>query len=620
MQQSKALGSLEHSHGHTQRALALTEQILDYLLANAWISYLLIAALQLKVIWGIWRLRDLTGGDTSSYFTSAYRWSQDLTTNPVWSPLYTAFYGTIHILTGDVYASGILHRAIIVMATTLGVLAILRKLLPPALALLIAAWWAVLPINFEVLYEVHLFAFLPVLAALLVTGSSDTPWMRGIALAILVVATLLARLELVVGVVVYAFICFFRETLELRRDHIAAGPVWRARAVAYMVPLAIAIGVCVIFVWRSSVPYDRILHAVHDRHALNMCQGYAFTWLQIHTDSKLNPWFECRQIMQAVFGQSWPTLGEMIAANPAAVREYFWWNFSLVPSGLQVSLFDAMSGTVNPDYGPVRHVGSKAALVLGLLVLFVVGCGCVAIIRRWDYWGATWFGPRKGLWFMILALLCVSFPVFLAIRPRSSYLFPTTLALMAMTGTAIYVLLPSRWQIGVKLLAVIGVPILVITQAAYYKRHPSDRPLYTNYERLRPFTIELANGRNRIVFGDHYGELGSYLILNKRPREIFGYEIFSFWQAPESLDHFLDRQQINVLLIQPGLMRDLKARPEARQLLEHPESLGWRRLAPPDGSDDTWLLLYREPRVSALRLFKRFSLTLVAILTVASQA
>jgi hypothetical protein len=86
-----------------QRAHVLTQETLDRLIAKAWISYLLIAALQLKVIWGIWRLRDITGGDTSSYFASAYRWYRDFTTDPVWSPFYTSFYGTIYLLTGDVY-------------------------------------------------------------------------------------------------------------------------------------------------------------------------------------------------------------------------------------------------------------------------------------------------------------------------------------------------------------------------------------------------------------------------------------------------------------------------------------------------------------------------------------
>ena len=102
----------------------------------------------MKILWNIWRFRDLTTGDTSSYFVGAYRWSKDFAVNIVWSPLYTAFYGTVLLATGDVYLATVVHRLIIVMLATLGVLALMRGLLPPALALLIAAWWAVMPINF----------------------------------------------------------------------------------------------------------------------------------------------------------------------------------------------------------------------------------------------------------------------------------------------------------------------------------------------------------------------------------------------------------------------------------------------------------------------------------------
>jgi hypothetical protein len=136
----------------------------------------------------------------------------------------------------------------------------------------------------------------------------------------------------------------------------------------------------------------------------------------------------------------------------------------------------------------------------------------------------------------------------------------------------------------------VGVP-------GYYRNHPSDRPLYTNYNRLHPFTTELAHAGNRIILGDQSDEVWSYLGLKRSPDGFFGYEILSSWQAPESLEQFLDRMRINVFFIQPRMMRELKNRPEARQLLEHPESLGWRRLAPPDESVDEWLLLYREPSV-----------------------
>ena len=154
----------------------------------------------------------LTSGDTSSYFVSAYNWYEGLRDNFAWSPLYTSFYGTVFMVVPDTYAATIIHRTIIAMAATLGVLALMRRLLPPALALSIAIWWAVLPINFDTLYEVHLFALLPVLAACLVVAYRDTSGGQGSALAILLGA-IGADAERAdpSATVLFALICVFRE-------------------------------------------------------------------------------------------------------------------------------------------------------------------------------------------------------------------------------------------------------------------------------------------------------------------------------------------------------------------------------------------------------------------------
>src|SRR5262249_39683849 len=58
-----------------------------------WFAYLTIALLPLHVIWGAWDYRDLTSGDTASYYTIAHGWATELTDNFVWSPLYTVYYG-----------------------------------------------------------------------------------------------------------------------------------------------------------------------------------------------------------------------------------------------------------------------------------------------------------------------------------------------------------------------------------------------------------------------------------------------------------------------------------------------------------------------------------------------
>src|SRR5205814_460473 len=71
------------------------------LVRSPWLAYLLLAALQLKVVWGMWSYRDLTSGDTSSYFRNAHGWYQSGTVNIAWSPLYTSFYGSMLFLTPD---------------------------------------------------------------------------------------------------------------------------------------------------------------------------------------------------------------------------------------------------------------------------------------------------------------------------------------------------------------------------------------------------------------------------------------------------------------------------------------------------------------------------------------
>jgi hypothetical protein len=59
--------------------------------------------LQLKVVWGMWRVRDLTTGNTSSYFVSAHAWHAQGITHPLWSPLYLAYYGSFLGWTADAY-------------------------------------------------------------------------------------------------------------------------------------------------------------------------------------------------------------------------------------------------------------------------------------------------------------------------------------------------------------------------------------------------------------------------------------------------------------------------------------------------------------------------------------
>src|SRR6185369_10155878 len=74
-------------------APATRPRALDRWVEDPRLAYAAILALQLKVVWGMWDRRDLTLGDTASYFTYAWSWYDHFGDFVCWSPLYTAFYG-----------------------------------------------------------------------------------------------------------------------------------------------------------------------------------------------------------------------------------------------------------------------------------------------------------------------------------------------------------------------------------------------------------------------------------------------------------------------------------------------------------------------------------------------
>src|SRR4051794_7932402 len=191
----------------TKRASDYGSKIVSGFEERPILSYAIIIALAAKTVWGMWLYRDLTTGDTSSYFTRAYLWFTSFQGNILWSPLYTSFYGTMLFGTHNVYGATILHRIVIVMLAAVGVLALMRRVASPGIALLVALWWLVLPINFETLYEVHLFSLLPMLLVLIIAASGRGPLYRGIVLALLAATTILVRNEVIIPLAVFFVFC-----------------------------------------------------------------------------------------------------------------------------------------------------------------------------------------------------------------------------------------------------------------------------------------------------------------------------------------------------------------------------------------------------------------------------
>src|SRR3954447_11535779 len=406
------------------------------------LAYGSIAALQMKVIWGMWKFKELEAGGQAFYFMDAWNWLEHGQNNIVWSPLYTSYLGALMGAISNAYAVLIVHRMLIALAATLLLLAVGRRMLPPLLAWLVAAWWAVLPINYNPLYTVHLFAVLPVLLAWLAAVRLPRPWNRGVVLGILVASTFLVRNELFVAAGCWVVVCVVWEYRERRAGKRRGAPAPRSGPrplLVYGLPL-LAAALLIGFFYQRSYIKSRELRRVFDaKHTVNMGQVYTFGLAQRQHDTVVNPWTEYQNVMRRDFGAPEVSLTRMLRTNPRATLAHVLWNVRLTPAGLQLLLFNATSSDYTPDYQDYPPEPARALpLSIAALLVVLMGAG-LALWRRWLWWRA-WFRPRAAGW---LAMGCVLMTAALIIptqRPRPSYLFAHGIVLMTVVATALLVI------------------------------------------------------------------------------------------------------------------------------------------------------------------------------------
>jgi hypothetical protein len=571
-------------------------QRLDRLASRSWFSYLMLLLLQMKVLWGVWHARDLIPADESIYFSAAHLWFKGHSVNIVWSPLYTVFYGTLLHLSTHAYVVTIGHRVLVVLILDCLILALMRRLLPHWIAWLVAAWWAVLPINFDAVLTVHLFAIIPVLACWLVILYKPSPWTRGGALAVMVLTTILVRNEYVPATLTLAIACLWWELRMARKGEGGPRPRSWSYLLSYGLPLLLSAAIVVFFYERSVYQYPLVVVLSEQKHTANMCQAYAFGYQQRHPEWTKSPWLECSDVMARDFGKPSPSLVGMIRGNPRAVLTHVAWNIGLTPSGIQALMFNATSGTVDPDYAATK-LRSSRALGLSLLMIGVLLSGLYLLYReRYDWW-EHWLRARALGWLAMLSVIPVSMLIIATQRPRPAYLFTLGLVVMAITGMCVFVL-GRRWRMlepAAKALPIAMVVSLVLAPSHYHS-YGGGRPLLTQYERLAPF---------QTVFG----RPDSVFLVNRYPIEVYGYVAHDYLADPYRnrdyrvledvsdsmpLAGVLEREGITLFYVDEELYRKLDAAPASRPFVRSPESAGWRTLISQTTEAGTWMLLQKK--------------------------
>jgi hypothetical protein len=448
-------------------------------------------------MWGIWAYRDLTLGDTASYFQSAVRWATDLQILIHWSPLYTSFLGTLYGLLDDAFWAVTIHHLVIVVVASVLVLTIFRRILPHSLAWLLTIWWVILPINFDTFYGVHLFSAMVIFFAFAVIAYVPSIWGRGAGVGLFLAITALVRNEFSTTLGLWVIVCAAYE-VYLRRKGIGISIPYKVYLAAYGIPILVALGLIGFFYSRSVIKYPELSISMEEKHTLNICQIYAFNRQQQGDAWQGSPWTECQNIMMRDFGEPQPSFTRAFSLNSSAMLGHLEWNARLIPAGMQLALFNAYSGEVNPDYAPAKRL-DWVWVPFGVLLL-IIATGLFQLWRDRDEWRKKILERAAFVW---VAMLCTGLTTILVMvmqRPRPSYMFSFTLFVMVLTGLSAWVLLEKYRLIAyltrlapiVGLISLLAIPPYYTSSYDNFSRSKGQWARHA-YEDAKPFLSELAN-------------------------------------------------------------------------------------------------------------------------------
>jgi hypothetical protein len=560
---------------------------------TSWFAYGSLLLLQLKVIWGDWLYRDLTPGDTAHYFVLAYQWYQDLKVDIVWSPLYTAFYGALFHLAPDAYTVTELHRLLTVFTVSALVLAVMRALLPHGIAWLIAAWWTLMHTNFNVMYEAHLFGLIPgLLAAIIVSRAS--PWATGAGFAVLVGATLLVRFEYAVAAAIFGGVCILVDGQRLGRT----GQNWMQRVrrlvSAYLLPLLAVSCLVAFFYSRSIIPHAQILPGVSEKAGFAFSQFYALGHLQRHPEWNKNPFTNFNELIQSDFGTSgWISYSDALRRNTGAVMFHAGWNLRLLPSAIQALLFNATSGSINPDLMSVRLEDHGALyFTVGLCLLLVLG---VCLLLRHPTWLQEWLRVRMLTVAVLVALAASSLAIVVTISPRPEYLFGLAIFILACAGLSLGIVLrPWLGGSGVRHWELAPAVAVLVLAPPYYS-DSANRPPRTvlqEYQNLAPFAEWIADRDVVFLKGANPEEMSFYIAPELAARAL-DYRVLDEMHDKESVERVLHRHGVTLFYLDQDLLSRLRHEPQSSAFLDAPEAAGWKVLALQQGTHSDWMLLRR---------------------------
>ena len=570
--------------------------------ASPWFAYGSILAIQAKVLWGIWNYRDLTPGDGAYYFAMGSHWADHLQVTPAYYPLYNIFWGSLQWIVHDAYAVTLVHRVLIVLATTALLLAVLRRLLTPGIAWALSLWWAALPITYDTIFEIHLFGALAGLAIALVALRWSGLAARATVFGLLLAAALLVHNEYIVAALAFAIVWAGYELWRVRRG---VAPPWRRLAAAGAIPLVAFAVLFGLVSWRDWV-HGSVVSQLTSKNELAFCQGYALGLDHSGDVRTANPLAQCTVYTREDFGEEMPSLFQAVADNPGAVAGHFGRNAALFPAGLELGLFNEKFGSVgpasNPDYIDIQR-GSWLVLAGSIAVLLVIVWGAVLIWRDRRSWWDSWLRTRAWGWAALGASATAAVYAGLMTRPRPSYIFPLSILVLALLGMGLVAIarrlrLTSRTRAVIPPLAIAALILIPNHYRAGYANPqigPGQR-LKTAVSRLDPFRSELQGSQHGLLAVYPATDACLYVGRTDPCTAVSWNYPIGETLAPELAgkeQHSFRSTQVDFIYADEYVFT---ADPSMRARLNALVGHGWHRLAP--SSPSSWMLLARDAAAS----------------------
>jgi len=271
-----------------------------------------------------------------------------------------------------------------------------------------------------------------------------------------------------------------------------------------------------------------------------------------------------------------------------------------------VALFNATSGAVNPSFEGV-HMGFRYPDVMSVVMLVVVALGAALLPQHRHCCWETWVKGRGWGWYALFTGSLVSLFGVVTQRPRPSYMFLMTLALMAVVGLALTVIAHhGRLSRHVGWLVPVGVAGLLLIVPSYYtlRFYPNlaqhgQRPLRRLYYRLLPYREHFARRMTVVVLPNTFGnpttygdDLCAYLGQNDACHAAATLDqLMAQRRAGETLGEALDRAGSTLLYLDERVLTSLA--PEIETFDQDRQRLGWELLGSGENPGDRWRLFGR---------------------------